>query len=80
MRSNVQRHADILSTPAPSGPNYPIVNLPSMIAHTTMDSESIALLKEHLAEFLAFLVREQKRFFVSEYETPSTSYNRFAAT
>lgn len=29
------------------------VNLPSIIAHTTMDADSINLLKEHLAEFLS---------------------------
>ena len=44
-----------------------------------MDSESLALLREHLVEFLAFLAREQKRLFVSAYETPSPAYQRQSA-
>lgn len=56
------------------------VNLPGIVAHTTMDSESILLLKEHLTELLSFLVREQRNFFVKEYETPSASYHRLSNT
>lgn len=44
-----------------------------------MDPESVALLREHLNEFLAFMVREQKRLFVTEYETPSPAYQRQGA-
>lgn len=55
------------------------VNLPGIIAHTSMDPESVALLREHLNEFLAFMVREQKRLFVTEYETPSPAYQRQGA-
>jgi hypothetical protein len=29
-----------------------IVNLPSFIAHTNMDTESVNLLRDHLAEFM----------------------------
>ncbi|PWN37535.1 MRG-domain-containing protein [Meira miltonrushii] len=56
------------------------VNLPSIIAHTTMDAESILLLKEHLAEFLSYMVKEQKNFFVKDYEAPSLSYHRLTYT
>lgn len=56
------------------------VNLPSIIAHTTMDAEAILLLKEHLAELFAYMLKEQKKLFVDEYETPSPSYNRLAST
>lgn len=56
------------------------MNLPGIVAHTTMDSDSILLLKEHISELLSFLVREQKTFFVKEYETPSASYHRLSST
>lgn len=55
------------------------VNLPGIVAHTTMDSDSILLLKDHLNELLSFLVREQKNLF-KEYETPSASYHRLSNT
>ena len=29
-----------------------LVNLPSFIAHTNMDTESVNLLRDHLAEFM----------------------------
>ena len=56
------------------------VNLPSIIVHTSMDTESISLLKDHLAEFLAYLAREKHRLFVREYEASSLSYNRTSST
>ncbi|KAI3628754.1 EAF3 [Malassezia furfur] len=55
------------------------VNLPGIVAHTSMDAESVALLREHLTAFLAFLAREQKRLFVDAYETPSLAYQRQGA-
>lgn len=62
-----------------ASPRADAVNLPGIVAHTSMDSESLALLREHLVEFLAFLAREQKRLFVSAYETPSPAYQRQSA-
>lgn len=52
------------------------VNLPGIVAHTSMDSDSVAVLREHLTEFLAFMAREQKRLFAAEYDTPSSAYQR----
>lgn len=56
------------------------VNLPSIIVHTSMDAESIALLKEHLGEFLAYIVKEKHRLFVREYEAASPAYHRISST
>ncbi|PWN52642.1 NuA4 histone acetyltransferase complex, Eaf3/MRG15 subunit [Violaceomyces palustris] len=56
------------------------VNLPGIIAHTSMDSESISLLREHLAEFLQFMVKERHRLFVREYEAASPAYHRLSST
>lgn len=56
------------------------VNLPDIVAHTTMDPESVSILREHLNEFLAFLAKEQPRLFVREYEAPSQAYQRLGST
>ncbi|PWY99698.1 NuA4 histone acetyltransferase complex, Eaf3/MRG15 subunit [Testicularia cyperi] len=56
------------------------VNLPMIIVHTSMDAESIVLLKEHLAEFLSYMVKEKHRLFVREYETASPAYHRISST
>ncbi|GAK66041.1 MRG-domain-containing protein [Moesziomyces antarcticus] len=56
------------------------VNLPSIIVHTSMDTESISLLKDHLAEFLAYIAREKHRLFVREYEAASPAYHRISST
>lgn len=45
-----------------------------------MDPESLNILREHLNEFLAFLAKEQSRFFVREYEEPSPAYQRLSST
>ncbi|WFD18719.1 Esa1p-associated factor [Malassezia caprae] len=56
------------------------VNLPGIVAHTSMDPESVAILREHLNEFLLFLAKEQARLFVREYEEPSPAYHRLSST
>ncbi|KAN0065926.1 Esa1p-associated factor [Thecaphora frezii] len=56
------------------------VNLPMIIVHTSMDAESISVLKEHLAEFLAFMVKERSRLFTRDYETASASQQRLSNT
>lgn len=50
------------------------VQMPGLIAHTNMDPESVAILREHLAEFLKFMQKNQKHFFLSEYENASPAY------
>ncbi|WFD36623.1 Esa1p-associated factor [Malassezia cuniculi] len=52
------------------------VNLPSIVAHTSMDARSIALIREYTTELLAYLAREQSRLFVSTYMDPSPAYHR----
>ncbi|EPQ30979.1 uncharacterized protein PFL1_01168 [Pseudozyma flocculosa PF-1] len=56
------------------------VNLPMIIVHTSMDAESIAVLKEHLAEFLSYMVKEKQRLFTRDYETATASQQRLSAT
>ncbi|KAF8734423.1 MRG protein, partial [Rhizoctonia solani] len=55
-----------------------IVNLPSMIAQTTMDTESVALLKEYVEYLLQYLVQERERLFLKEYEHASPHYQNIS--
>ncbi|KAH7334005.1 MRG-domain-containing protein [Rhizoctonia solani] len=55
-----------------------IVNLPSMIAQTTMDTESVALLKEYIEYLLQYLVQERERVFLAEYEHASPHYQNIS--
>lgn len=52
------------------------VNLPSIIAHTTLDADSVVILREHLDDFLAFMVKEKPKLFASKYEVASPAYHR----
>ncbi|CAE7091356.1 unnamed protein product [Rhizoctonia solani] len=55
-----------------------IVNLPSMISQTTMDTESVALLKEYVEYLLQYLVQERERIFLKEYEHASPHYQNIS--
>ncbi|KAG7530765.1 hypothetical protein FFLO_04807 [Filobasidium floriforme] len=54
------------------------VNLPSFIAHTNMDTESINLLRDHLAEFMKWMIKELDRLFQKEYENTTTQYQNLS--
>ncbi|KAE8211158.1 hypothetical protein CF327_g5064 [Tilletia walkeri] len=54
------------------------VNLPALVAHTTLDSESIQILKDHLNEFMTYMTRERDRIFVKEYQPASVEYHRMS--
>ncbi|KAI9026827.1 MRG-domain-containing protein [Hyaloraphidium curvatum] len=43
------------------------VQFPSLIAHTNMDSDAVNLLREYFTDFLKFLAKNKKEFFLSEY-------------
>ncbi|ODQ66960.1 MRG-domain-containing protein [Nadsonia fulvescens var. elongata DSM 6958] len=50
------------------------VSLPSLIAQTNMDQQSIAVLKEHLEDVLKFLHKHQAEFFLRTYSNTSPAY------
>lgn len=56
------------------------VNLPSIIAHTTMDVESVSILREHLDDFLQFMVKEKQKLFAKAYAETSAVYARLGST
>lgn len=56
------------------------VNLPAIIAHTTMDASSVTILRDHLEEFLQFLVKEkEKGKLFAKYEPASPAYHRISS-
>ena len=56
------------------------VTLPGIVAQTSMDARSIALIRSHANDLLAFLAREQPRLFARTYIDPSPAYHRAGAT
>ena len=50
------------------------VQMPSLIAHTNMDQDAINILKDHFTQFLGFLVKFQKEFFLDDYESAPPNY------
>lgn len=51
-----------------------MVTLPGLIAQTTMDQQSVGTLKDHVEDFLKFLDKNKKEFFLKRYENVSPSY------
>lgn len=57
-----------------------IVNLPSYIAHTTMDTESVNMMREHISEMMKWMIKEMERLFLKEYETTTMQYQNISRT
>ncbi|KAA1470984.1 MRG-domain-containing protein [Dentipellis sp. KUC8613] len=51
-----------------------LVSLPQMVATSTMDPESVALLRDYVAELMDFLVQERNRLFQAQYDSASLQY------
>ncbi|KAG9023031.1 Esa1p-associated factor [Tulasnella sp. JGI-2019a] len=51
-----------------------IVNLPKMIAQTSLDSESVAILREYTGELTQFMLDNKTRLFLTEYENAPAHY------
>ncbi|KAI8334648.1 chromo domain-containing protein required for cell polarity [Chlamydoabsidia padenii] len=50
------------------------VQLPTLIAHTTMDENTVSVLADHLGDILKYIQKMQKQLFVTEYQNASPSY------
>lgn len=55
-----------------------LVSLPQMVASSTMDAESVGLVKDYVNELLVFLVHERNRLFLTEYESSSLQYQNIS--
>ncbi|KAI9140617.1 MRG-domain-containing protein [Paraphysoderma sedebokerense] len=50
------------------------VQLPSLIAHTNMDQDAIATLKDNLSEFLTWMEKKKSDLFLQMYENATPEY------
>lgn len=51
-----------------------IVQMPGLIAHTTMDSDAVHVLIDYLSDILKFMQKQQKHLFLAEYENAAPGY------
>ncbi|PHZ10794.1 MRG-domain-containing protein [Rhizopus microsporus ATCC 52813] len=50
------------------------VQMPSLIAHTTMDTDAVQVLTDYLSDILRFMQKQQKQLFQTEYENAVPGY------
>ncbi|KAG1447992.1 hypothetical protein G6F46_008952 [Rhizopus delemar] len=50
------------------------VQMPSLIAHTTMDTDAVQVLTDYLTDILRFMQKQQKQLFQAEYENAVPGY------
>ncbi|KAG0165327.1 Esa1p-associated factor [Apophysomyces sp. BC1034] len=50
------------------------VQMPSLIAHTDMDSDAVGVLTDHLTDILKYMQKTQKNIFLNEYENATPGY------
>ncbi|KAI7884738.1 MRG-domain-containing protein [Mucor mucedo] len=50
------------------------VQMPSLIAHTNMDSDAVHVLNDYLSDILRFMQKQQKHLFQTEYENAPPGY------
>ncbi|KAF8645393.1 hypothetical protein AX16_007895 [Volvariella volvacea WC 439] len=55
-----------------------LVSLPQMIAHSTLDSDSVGLVRDYVNELLLWMVKERNRIFQAEYESASLQYQNIS--
>jgi len=55
-----------------------IVSLPAMIGASSMDPESVNVLRDYVHELMNFLVKDRDRLFQREYESASSQYQNLA--
>ncbi|WWC72880.1 uncharacterized protein I206_106844 [Kwoniella pini CBS 10737] len=56
------------------------VNFGPFIAYTNIDTESLNILREYINDIMKWMIKEQKRLFVKEYESTSTHYQNMSRT
>jgi len=57
-----------------------LVNLPTMISHTTMDQESVNILRDYVTQLMDFLVEKKDTIFLHDYESASSQYQNLSRT
>ncbi|KAH9988115.1 MRG-domain-containing protein [Russula compacta] len=55
-----------------------IVSLPSMVAGSTMDPESVGLVRDYVTELMAYMLDQRHRLFQREYDSASLQYQNLS--
>ncbi|KAF7416232.1 Esa1p-associated factor [Pleurotus ostreatus] len=55
-----------------------LVSLPQMIANSTMDADSVSIIRDYVNELLLYMVKERGRLFQREYESASMQYQNIS--
>ncbi|KAF8621715.1 hypothetical protein AX15_007575 [Amanita polypyramis BW_CC] len=55
-----------------------IVSLPQMIANSSLDAESVALVRDYVNELLQYVLRERERLLLKEYDNASLQYQNIS--
>ncbi|CAK5278018.1 unnamed protein product [Mycena citricolor] len=55
-----------------------LVILPAMVSQSTLDGESVDIVREYVNELLAWMLQEQSRLFLPEYAEQSIAYQNVA--
>ncbi|KAJ8490182.1 hypothetical protein ONZ45_g1961 [Pleurotus djamor] len=55
-----------------------LVSLPHMISNSTMDPESVGILRDYVNELLLYMEQERSRLFQREYESASMQYQNIS--
>ncbi|EIN12865.1 MRG-domain-containing protein [Punctularia strigosozonata HHB-11173 SS5] len=55
-----------------------LVSLPQMVASSTMDAESVGILRDYVNELMQWMAVERDRLFLAEYETASVAYQNIS--
>ncbi|KAF8350331.1 MRG-domain-containing protein [Amanita rubescens] len=55
-----------------------IVSLPQMIANSSLDAESVALVRDYVNELLQYILRERDHLLLKEYDNASLQYQNIS--
>jgi len=55
-----------------------IVSLPAMVAGSTMDPESVGLVRDYVTELMTYMVDQRERLFQKEYDSASLQYQNIS--
>ncbi|KAI0252848.1 MRG-domain-containing protein [Lactifluus subvellereus] len=55
-----------------------IVSLPAMVAGSTMDPESVGLVRDYVTELMAYMMNQRHRLFQREYDSASLQYQNIS--
>ncbi|TFK51497.1 MRG-domain-containing protein [Heliocybe sulcata] len=54
------------------------LSMPQMVANSTMDPESVSIVREYVNELMQWMVKEKDRIFQREYESASLQYQNIS--